>query len=200
MLRKNRIFYSVVKFLRTSKLRRCFYCIYFVCVLTCTHHSMYRDQRAACRSQLSPSTPWVPGIELRSSDLAASTFPLNHSVGLWEGFLIKRKKMNILFVSESRILLPVLPMEVQWVSHAQPHQDTREVLLPVAVFLLSQLPTESSEQPLMAESENPRYTLTQQKVKHPSLTLGHLRVFSALPLLKQYASDIVKERSRKATS
>ena len=49
-----------------------------VCVCVCVCMALYicRDQRTTCKSQFwfSASTVWVLGIELRTSDLVASTF------------------------------------------------------------------------------------------------------------------------------
>lgn len=42
----------------------------------CTVVNMWEGQRTICISLFSPSTIWVPEIELRSSALAASTFTL----------------------------------------------------------------------------------------------------------------------------
>lgn len=44
----------------------------FVCVYTCTCHSIHGDQRISYGSWFSFSNPWVPGIKLRSLGLLGS--------------------------------------------------------------------------------------------------------------------------------
>ena len=48
-------------------------------VCMCTLVNMWEGQRTICISLFSPSTIWVPEIELRSSAVTASTFTLEPS-------------------------------------------------------------------------------------------------------------------------
>lgn len=60
-----------------------------MCVHVCVEAHMNGGQRATCSSQFSPSPTWVPGVELRASVLAASTF------AHWAtSIFFKKKKQN----------------------------------------------------------------------------------------------------------
>lgn len=67
----------------------------------CVHGNMCGYQRTACRSQFS-STVWVPGIHLKSSNLAARTF--THQVILW----VSSPPCFSLFASALLFLTPLL--------------------------------------------------------------------------------------------
>lgn len=106
-MRQVSTFHSVVDLLKLSELKSLFHCIYFVYLLTSTHHSTL----VAVRGQLVGGRSPVPlcgspGIKPTptSSGLTASTFPLSHSVAFVGRFFFfnKREKMNILCWQEKQ--------------------------------------------------------------------------------------------------